>query len=390
VSLDGAPAAAAEFLGQVWDGFVGRSLSSCVGAIAFALIEIACCCWFFAPPRLAELSPGVLMQDAGDEYCLLSFRLMHYRRVDFRGLQVAYLGASTATRSLLDHDPVALSRAVSRAAQRPVRFGLWSSNGQRYEDALVVLDQLPAHFQGAFVLVVNDYKDDDRQLGGAGQRFYERILAESASSRDELWREEGHAPHGTGVFFLDHLDFFAARRTAALRFGAAPRAPRRLEPPVDEAERLRRMREQLRAGWGRPPRRTGAPAADDRNEREPPVLGKNRRVIDKLVDKLTERGIIPVFVEAPLNPKRAPYSSRRLAQYYGDMARYAAERGVLYWNWNGALALSPEDFGDAIHLESPAARAEYQKLLTENLAEAMKRRFGARPGPSVKDEDEDG
>ncbi|HVY44378.1 MAG TPA: hypothetical protein VHB21_00810, partial [Minicystis sp.] len=103
-------------------GLLRPSGASSIGAAVFCLVELALCCAFVTPRTLAAIPAPYLMQNDQDEYLLLSMRLLHYRLAKPRGLEVVYTGGSTATRSLLDHDPAVLSRALSQKAGRRVRF----------------------------------------------------------------------------------------------------------------------------------------------------------------------------------------------------------------------------------------------------------------------------
>ncbi|HVY47114.1 MAG TPA: hypothetical protein VHB21_14600, partial [Minicystis sp.] len=130
--------------------------------------------------------------------------------------------------------------------------------------------------------------------------------------------------------------------------------------------------------------------APPKRSTEAPILGKDRHIVDKLVDNLSRRGIIPVFIEAPLNPMRAPYYSERLVHYYKAMTDYAAHKGALYWNWNADLEVTPLDFQDIVHLGSKSGRAQFQKLLLDNLADVLRQRFGEGAGGNAKREGDDG
>src|SRR5690349_5538548 len=99
-----------------------------------------------------------LMETSEDEYMQLSIRLnaMRLDRSDL--IQVAYVGASQATRGLDDLEPAVLSRQLSKAAGFPAKFHLFSANDQRFEESLLISDQLPDNYRGVFVMVVADYK----------------------------------------------------------------------------------------------------------------------------------------------------------------------------------------------------------------------------------------
>ena len=264
------------------------------------------------------------MEGKGDEYLLLSWRLAKARfaRPSPRPA-IVYMGASQATRSLVTRDARELSHEISAAAGIPVDFFPASSNNQRFEEALVITGQLPSSFRGVIVLMVNDYKNDYRtRQADELARLRTRIAVASAPSIEPIWAASGYRPLRTGVFFIDHLGFFAARRNAAMRLTRVKGDPGRKARSTRGSSRRRESRSSRKQrGAGSRKAARAPPAA--RQEAQAHLLGRSRKVLVRLLTNMDRRGVPVVLLENPDLPSR----SRGLRAAHPALPRRDRNRG---------------------------------------------------------------
>ncbi len=317
--------------------------------------------------------PHLLMETANDEYVELSMQLLRMRARRLDKLQVGYLGASQMARALIDlNHPDNISRYLSERATVPVEFDMLASAGQRFEDALAITDQFPPSFRGVLVMGVNDFKDDYRAKDQARMRHHlDRILVIDAPSLLPFWKEQGYTPKQTGVFFWDHLEFFAARRIAALRLSrVGPSRAENLDKKEAEPNSARRGPEN--------PDRAPLHLPD----RTAPILTRSRKVMLTLLRNMRQRGVPVVFVENPEPPIRTARNLPRVERFHREFAAFAEKFGCLYWDFNPDLAFTERDFPDEEHLGSFRARRAFQKRLVDELGAFLRDRFGDGAAPS--------
>jgi hypothetical protein len=368
----------ADFVADLWSGLFDPTSSSFAGAVLLCVLEIVGCSIAFQPRTLARINPQLLIENPGDEYPVITLRLLALRfGFGQPGLHVAYVGASQATRALADRDPAALSEKITAAAGQRVTFDPLSADGQRFEEALVITDQLPPSFRGVVTMFVNDYKNDyaprDRERRAHTQG---RIAVVDAPSMAKIWAEEKYAPPKTGIFFYDHLDFFAPRRFAALRLSPADFWPRREKPARVATEKFEAAVRSMR----RVARRVESddPTATAFTEGEAELFAKSRSVLDKLVANMRGRGLPLVFVQSPESPVRLEVCGPRIARFEEQMSEYAKESGSEYWILDRDLDLEAEDFQDVVHLGNEEARERFERAFMRKLGDFIRTHYPPR------------
>ncbi|HEX4338470.1 MAG TPA: hypothetical protein VH062_21340, partial [Polyangiaceae bacterium] len=270
-------------------------------------------------------------------------------------------------------NPEVISRALTEEAGMPVEFQRFSSNTQRYEDALLIADQLPPSFRGVVVLTVTDYKrdykpkDTPKEEAEEEARLADRLLAIDAPSLAPVWAKHHFRRRPTGVFFVDHLRFFAARRIAALPFFFTTRpelpAGQLIGDPMADADRVEKAAQRITKAYGV-------------FRRPAPILTQSREVLRRTLDNLRARGIQVVVLEAITNPLREVIDAEgHIERYRSEVAEFAEEHGAVYWDFNADLDFAPEDFQDDVHLGSQAARRKFQHTLVSALAALIVKDF---------------
>jgi hypothetical protein len=362
------------------DGIMSTTPASWIGILAFTALEVLACCLFLQPRQLATINPGYIIETSHDEYAALSLKLIAFRAQKLDGLHVAYLGGSNATRSLVAHDDETMSAELTNAIGVPAHFDVFTSNNQRLEDALQIVDQFPPSFKGAVVLEMHDGKEDYRGAPARLAANRRRLALPNTPSILPFWRQQGVRYIHTGIFFVDHFDFFAARRIAALRAKpvetewrgwSGKREPAKYAEIVTKFEKLK---EDVEAG--------DTPSGADRR---PQAFTRSRKVLAKLVSNMRKRGIAVLFVEAPRFPPRSAVYAQRIAMFDADMQTFCAETGALSWDPNPDLDLTADDFQDTIHLGSSEKRRQFTDLLMLRLESILVPPPTAPAAPKVEE-----
>jgi hypothetical protein len=357
-------------------GVQTRSLAALFGSLIFCALELVACVLFLTPRRIVHLDPRFLMETPNDEYVELSVQLLRMRTRQLDKIQVGYIGASQAARAIIDlNHPDHLSRLLGERAGVPVEFNMLASASQRYEDALTITDQFPPSFRGVLVMGVNDYKDDYRLKDELQIRHrLDRILVIDAPSVVPFLKDEGYTPRQSGVFFWDHLEFFAARRIAALRLAkVGPGRNLLLDQHEAEPASARRNPDNPDRAPARLPDRTA------------PILAQSRAVMITLLRNMERRGVPIVFIENPEQPIRTRKNLPRVERFHREFAAFAKGHDCPYWDFNPELHFTEADFPDEEHLGSFRGRRAFQKMLVERLGDFIRESFGdgAPPrGPS--------
>ncbi|HEY4120312.1 MAG TPA: hypothetical protein VGM56_20745 [Byssovorax sp.] len=348
-----ARAALSAFLG----GLVRPSFASVIGAIAFALLELGACLCFVDERAMARLPSDFFKQDEADDRARITVDAC---RAHFRaspGVQVFYLGPSTARLALRDADhPEPIERALSEAVGDPVHFWNFTANGETVEEYLVIAEQLPADARGVLVVPFSDTRHDHvEHVDGARKRRTHELLGLDVTGLGPLAASIGEAPtHTTGVFFLDHLGFFAARRDALARLRPPPRVPAELHKH-GATGRFAGIAKRMN---------------DDSSTRA--LLERHVRLMRQVAKEADKRGLELVILEAPVAPAFNEGKPGLRAAYDEKVAELAYATNATYWDLNDEAKLTTEDFYDPVHIGEDDARRRYEAALVEHLAALIK------------------
>ena len=262
----------------------------------------------------------------------------------------------------------------------PARFHVLSANNERYEDMLGATDQLPPSFRGIVVVMVTDFKDDYGKYKNAESlaRAREHIAFATAPSLVPIWNSSNYHPRSTGVFFIDHFGFFAARRDIGTRLGPTERILRSQgQIDWDKRQKGEQELEEDRDLLDEP----GMNRAKRKAQTRAPLLWRSARVLDSLIDNMAARGVELVILDAPILPLRAEVYEQRIARYHHDLDQLAQTRGIHFWNFDDQLDLRDSDFQDRVHLATPMKRRRFQALLMRNLGAVIREDFSASDAP---------
>ena len=345
-----------EALREFWGGLSTTSMASWAGIVAFCLAEFALCCIVATPRRIARMNPNYLMDGPADDYAVLSVKILAMKFSTPKELQVSYMGASAARQGLADRvDDDRLSQYISSRVHQPVHFNNFSSNNQFYEDEIFITRHLPKSYRGVITLVVSFNKDR------GGQKHDEK-------KEKMLDQTGGHV--FTGIYFIDHLAFFAARRGIALRF-SPPQRESFINAGGEDAEvRVEKTREMVMKHASR--------------RFMPPILGKSRNTVLQLIGSMNRRGIPTILLESPRNPIWTERLGEDSDVYREMMTDYAKEHDAYYFDVNPDIDLDPADFFDDRHLINIRARRRWQSAILSSIAKVMRERF---PKPGEGDDD---
>jgi hypothetical protein len=352
-------------------GLLSNSGVSLVGGIVLALLELALFAAFATPRHLAEVSPWLAMRHRRDDYARATILTLRMNRHAASGrLSVVYLGSSVAQRALYDSfDPKPIEKGLSFQTGAPVDFYSLYASSETIHEAELIAEYIPRGFRGVVTMVVMDDKDDEKSI--------ESVLAQSPTLEERLALDPLDATAArlalaartvprTGIYFLDHLQFFSARREFLLHpwvvWTPYPRGGYhgRVPPPPGAEEK------QLLLAFQRPH----------------PLLDRTGDVLARLVEESKSRGATVVLIEAPQNPRYQKLKGPLHDQYETAITAFAREHGVAYWNFNPDLKFEQRDFEDAVHLGAPSKRLRFEQLYVKRVAELLRHLAGstARPG----------
>ncbi|HVY47110.1 MAG TPA: hypothetical protein VHB21_14580 [Minicystis sp.] len=360
-----------------WRGLFHPSLASCVGAPLFVLFELAVFCLLVTPAHLAHIDAKIIMESPRDDYARITINALRLRYLTPKGLNVAYIGASSARQALLNSEsPGLIEDYLTAQVGEHVTFHFLCADAETLEEAIVMTDQLPPDYRGVAVVVISDYRDEDRErffrehdrMFRAGSR-----LALYSPEDERLAPELGEAkPRHTGIYFLDFFPFFAVRRVVGARlYRSLPKPPGDGAPgPMNPAQQAAFAR-HMQLAWER--------VKKDYDARPKlAILNKDLPILEALVGAWKRRGVTGILLEAPDNPRYDALKGGMREVYRREMPVFAQRLGVEYWDLNPEVELRPSDFADHVHLLDRGARFKFQAAFVRRLGAFMRDRFEAQ------------
>jgi hypothetical protein len=354
-----------------WQGLSAPSLASCIGAFAIAALELVLCCVLVTPQRLAAIDSKILMENPHDDFARITLNALRMRYRPRDGLNVAYVGSSTARQALLHSEsPGLIQDYLAAQLGERVSFHFLCTDAERLEEAIVLSDQLPPSFRGVVVVMVSDYRDEDRnrmlrERDGVKSPPARTGLALYSPDDDAFAASEGEPTAGkTGIYFLDFFPFFAVRRVVGARlYRVEPKhdGPAGGLTPQQQALLARRMVKV----WDHVGRDYAA-------RPKLALLNKDAPILEALVASWKAHGVTGILLEAPDNPKFDELKEGMREVYVREMPLFAARLGVEYWDLNPEVELKGTDFADHVHLFDRAARFKFQAAFVRRLAKFMK------------------
>lgn len=281
--------------------------------------------------------------------------------------RVLLIGASSMRESL---SPLGTVQAIVSAAAGPeLTPELLTAGALSVWEMAALLDPLRETLHGLVVLEVSP-----RRLSTSPEKLQELLHAQRFPF-DSPWvdaqaQAAGIEPKSrTGVFFLDHLGFFASRPRIALQVAREPVEPLRYLTSM--------WRPPQGAEWERVDRSASAWL-----QVFPEHVEFNLGCYRALIQDLQAGGRIGVvLLEAPSNPAvdERIYADAEAAaaveEYRQRVEAFAGELGVPYWHVAQDLELAPEAFHDHTHIREGYARDQLTLELSRRLAEHWGRVF---------------
>lgn len=323
------------------DGLVSASpLSAAVMVVTMAIL-LSLPAIIITPGFMRDHGLQFVPDDRNDFDAFSSVRAMQMQ--NYRGPEpiIVIVGASTTRDALAsDHLSAALASNGTRSAQV---FKLTGSN-QSLWDSIAMLDAIPPGARGVALIGVTPGSftvNPERLRASASQG---RHAFRSHTYDDELQRM-GIAPaRRYGIYLFDNLKFFLARSHAIARnimHGGAPSYSERIVGRATSVppSRWREVGEYLSTRFR---------SYDDNRHYGEAAL---ERALARLT---TSTGIIPVVVEAPVNPRFVTeFNQLALFQRHAErMRNSAAKHGLRVINLNDLVDMQAADFFDWGHLSN--------------------------------------
>lgn len=275
--------------------------------------------------------------------------------------RVLLTGASSMRESLAGLG--SLQALVGQAAGPEITPELLTAGALSVWEMAALLDPLRQDLTGIVVLEISP-----RRLSTSPEKL-EELLHAPRFPFDSPWVNERAREHGieppsrTGVFFLDHMGFFATRPKILLQVN---------RPPVKPLRYLTSLwRPPAGAEWDRVDR-----SAASWLQTWPQHADFNLEGYRDLIGDLSADGrVAVVLIEAPSNPAvdariyaEAP-AAEALVDYRRRVSAFADEVGIPYWRLSHDLELPAEAFHDHTHLREGYARQRITAELGRRLAE---------------------
>jgi len=356
-------------------GLTAPSLPAIGITLAVPLTAFVACAALITPRRMASDWHRYLVSSPDDTDVVITARALALSQRAPEGPGVFLIGGSSLLTGVASSAELGarIGERVGRELAPEVHE--LAGNALSILDTAALLDMLPDDLCGVIVLGVNPraccglthLRTAHLKPGEAGGRlgFRTALTEEHARLTGQL------LVFATGNYFWDNLGFFLPRLPTLVR-GL-------YRGPIDVV-RHRRVYTALVRGE----REWQSQAAAVRREIDAGYLANVEGCLDVLAGAaaplLASGKATVVLLENPMAP-------RSLSEIMGGgfweahverMRALAAEHGFLYWNLNGEVELTDEDFYDYSHIRTAAARERFTDVLARHIAGALvARRSGA-------------
>jgi hypothetical protein len=331
-------------------GLLAPSAASLVGAALTALTILLAGSLYLTPERFAALAVARGWDHAASHTTAFTVRSLALRKATPRRSDLVLVGASDLRAAV--ESPDALARAIEAAGGRRPRVHDLALAGVSFYTAFGAIESLPDGFDGVLVLATSV----ERLAAGRKQMHaayrYELPGFTCLLIDDEARRLGVDVPFRCGFWFVDHWPFV---RSQWERLKAHDRM--RLHEYVGRGRWSERHRREVEADLAQD-------LTSDRWE-------ENLRALDTAIRR-TRRRADPrlVLLEGPRDPvwSEGWYPPDLRSRYGKTIRRFAAAEGALYLDLAAEAGLEPSDFADYCHVNVPAARSRYTRVLGAHLA----------------------
>jgi hypothetical protein len=339
-------------------------LEPSLGAVATALVVASSCALgalaFGQPERLLALHP-YLAEEGWDRPPFITVEVLRELREEGDPPRVMVLGASGMQFAVAGGEMTeVLRKATGESELRVLNMTAW---GQSSWEMMAIAEALSPVLEGVVVFGVSPDLFT-RPRGRLGELVSTpRYGFPSPAVDAEAARESFEVPRRTGVYLWDQRGYFFSRLMIARNRwlqGPAPSEPPPLEPPSDWSDEM----------WHE---------LDERYAAELSLYESNAdyhaELLVRLVQSLQSRGVRPLVVEAPWNPRarREPGLHELHRLHTERMTALSATLGVTYARLDLETELEPGEFMDLTHLGSHAAQSRFTRALAERIAAELER-----------------
>lgn len=344
-----------------WDGLTGIRLSTALGIFAFALAELALLAALVTPDRVAALPAGVVARHGGDDGASTTVAALQMARTAGARPTVVLVGASSLREALLDAESLRtdLAGRLGVAEDRLEVHDLTTS-GQELFESLALLDLLPAETPGVLVIGAGAARLM-RPRATTLDRFEHPDLAIDAPALDARGAELGFTPpHRSGVYLLDHLQFYVTR-------------PQLLWRPFTGPIALARHRYLGRTPWTEKRWVKGLDTLVALLDDPTPVTEANLGALSAALPRLAAGGRRSVvLLDAVMHPRARERVGPLVAGVEARVREMAGRHGAQYLSLDAEARIEPGDFYDHTHFVTETAMQRYQSALAGHLAPLLR------------------
>ncbi|MGA2500905.1 MAG: hypothetical protein ABSH20_24470 [Tepidisphaeraceae bacterium] len=333
------------------------SLPAIIGAILTAGAIFGLAMWRITPAFVAERG-GYLVRDREDVYAYLTAQTLRLAR-DRPAEPVCVLIGDSIIREAITSERE-LTREVCKKAGRTVSVHLLVAGGLSHWEAVSLTDCIRGRVHGVVAIEITPYNLTRKPRILLDLAQHPRLAVPSSAQSEECRLMHFASVYSLHNYFLDHYGFFAARVDALANLWSGP-----VQPPQHRSLRL----------WGADDWAKGQPQWELAYQQH---HAGNLGIYGRMITRLRESGRLTiVLLEGPENPRlkkpgqSGDGSDPLQAGYRGDVAAFARDHALEYWDLVALAELKPEEFWDFDHIRSASARKRFTEVLATRLANSL-------------------
>lgn len=348
------------------EGLSGVTLPGLLAAGTVAVAQFALLACWITPDFVARVDEGYLVYSPIDDFAMVTKVALKIERSDPETLQLVFAGPSTTRESVLDDRR--MEADLERLVGEPVRFWLAASSWQSFWETAAVVDHLPEGYRGAVLIGITPGRLS-RSVDFLARLLDKPQMALDSPSFDREVELAGlPVPEKTGIYLWDHARFFAARRAALWRLLRGPMPYHRnryADRPRWTDAHWQQWESEVASRWGANMQK---------------CKDANLAVLDRILNRLDAQGIPSALVHTPMDEARLmAVGPDWYPVYINAVQRYAAQRGVPFWDLNEQVGVTTDDFFDWGHFRRRKTQLRYQAALAQKVGPLLQKCARATP-----------
>jgi hypothetical protein len=226
--------------------------------------------------------------------------------------------------------------------------------------------------RGAVVIGMAPFKLSTTRQALREIHRHPRLAFDSPFLFEEFTRFGLKPPGRTGVYFLDHIEFFAARAHAVFRFWRGPIVPRRHSFSDDVMP------------WDDHLWANHEPSMAHYRALFPEHVQDNLDLLARIVKLVRSKADVDIILaDVAWSSRGGRFLGEAYLQEVDEaLARFCSAHGVIRWDLRRMGRVTDEDFYDLSHIRKQAARERICNAMVERLTPLLRARMASGGGDS--------